>query len=101
MYIYTAYIYPDTYTHIMHHTHAHKLIHPLLYYTLYSHTIHLLTYLLIHHIYTICAYIAISAYDLKKAFPAAELVYTLSGHSGYEPDNIRELVAATERFKHR
>ena len=62
---------------------------------MYSHT-YLNTVYTIHTIYT-----AISAYDLKKAFPAAELVYTLSGHSGYEPENIRELVAATERFKHR
>ena len=43
----------------------------------------------------------ISAYDLKKAFPEARLVYTLTGHSGFEKEIIQELVKATEEFKHR
>lgn len=42
---------------------------------------------------------AVSAFDLKLALPEAELRYTLAGHSGLEPENIRELVAATDRFK--
>lgn len=42
---------------------------------------------------------AVSAFDLKLALPDAELRYTLAGHSGLEPENIRELVAATDRFK--
>jgi hypothetical protein len=35
----------------------------------------------------------------SKAFPEAELKITLAGHSGMEKENIRELVAATEKFK--
>ena len=34
-----------------------------------------------------------------KAFPEAEMKITLAGHSGMEKENIRELVAATEKFK--
>ena len=41
---------------------------------------------------------ALSAYDLKLALPEAELRYTLAGHSGFEPENIRALVAATDKF---
>lgn len=41
----------------------------------------------------------ISAYELKKAFPEAELVYTITGHSGFEKDIIKELVGAADRFK--
>ena len=44
---------------------------------------------------------AVSAYDLKTAFPEAELIYTLTGHSGFEKLIIEELVKATERFKNR
>ncbi len=42
---------------------------------------------------------AVSAHDLKEVFPEAELVYTLTGHSGFERDIISELVGATDRFK--
>lgn len=42
---------------------------------------------------------AISAYDLKQVFPEAELIYTLTGHSGFEKEIIKELVGATEKFK--
>ena len=34
-----------------------------------------------------------------QAFPEADLRITLAGHSGMEIENIRELVAATEKFK--
>jgi len=34
-----------------------------------------------------------------QAFPEAELTVTLAGHSGFEKENIAELVKATERFK--
>ena len=34
-----------------------------------------------------------------QAFPEADLKITLAGHSGMEVENIRELVAATEKFK--
>src|SRR5262249_7593123 len=44
---------------------------------------------------------AISAYDLHKALPHSEIVYTITGHSGFEPDIIKHLVAATEKFKNR
>lgn len=40
-----------------------------------------------------------SAYELKLGLPEADLRYTLAGHSGFEKENIRELVAATDRFK--
>jgi proline iminopeptidase len=43
---------------------------------------------------------AISAYDLHKAHPKSEIVYTLTGHSGFEKEIIHHLVAATEKFKH-
>jgi proline iminopeptidase len=41
-----------------------------------------------------------SAYDLHKAFPEAEFKITITGHSGFEPDIIHELVSATDRFKY-
>jgi len=44
---------------------------------------------------------AISAYDLHKALPESEIVYTLTGHSGFETEIIKNLVKATEKFKHR
>ena len=40
-----------------------------------------------------------SAYDLKQVFPEADLRVTLSGHSGFEALNIKELVDATNKFK--
>ncbi len=42
---------------------------------------------------------AISAYELQKAFPEAELNVTLTGHSGFEKDIIAGLVAATDKYK--
>ena len=36
---------------------------------------------------------------IRQAFPEADLKITLAGHSGMEKENIRELVAATEKFK--
>lgn len=42
---------------------------------------------------------AISAYDLHKALPKSEIVYTLTGHSGFEKEIIDNLVKATEKFK--
>lgn len=42
-----------------------------------------------------------SACDLKKMLPHAELTYTLAGHSGYETETIKVLVAATEKFKYK
>ena len=42
---------------------------------------------------------AVSAHDLKAVLPGADLRYTLAGHSGFEKENIRELVAALDRFK--
>lgn len=44
---------------------------------------------------------AISAYELKQAFPEAEITYTLTGHSGFEREIIENLVKATEKFKTR
>ena len=41
----------------------------------------------------------VSAYELKKVFPEAELVFTLTGHSGFEKQIIAELVKATDKFK--
>ncbi|CAE7553527.1 PIP [Symbiodinium microadriaticum] len=41
-----------------------------------------------------------SAYDLKKAFPEADLKVTVSGHSAFEPGNTHELVKATDRLKY-
>ena len=43
---------------------------------------------------------AVSAYDLHQALPHAQIVYTLSGHSGFEPEIVSELVKATEKFKY-
>eukprot|EP01041_Mallomonas_annulata_P005151 gene5151-10293_t len=42
---------------------------------------------------------AVSAVELKEAFPEAELIVTLAGHSGYETENIKYLVEACETFK--
>ena len=42
---------------------------------------------------------AVTAYDLKQAFPEAEMTVTLTGHSGFEVDIIAALVAATDKFK--
>lgn len=42
---------------------------------------------------------AVSAYDLKRAFPEAVLTVTLTGHSGFEKDIIAELVRATDGFR--
>ncbi len=40
-----------------------------------------------------------NAWDLKRAFPEAELVITAdAGHSAFEPANVDALVAATERY---
>lgn len=41
----------------------------------------------------------ISAYELKSKLPNAELVMTLTGHSGMEGEIIESLVAACEKFK--
>ena len=41
----------------------------------------------------------VSAYELHKGLPNSELVYTLTGHSGFETEIIKELVKATEKFK--
>lgn len=42
-----------------------------------------------------------SAYDLQQAFPELELNVTLTGHSGFEPEIIEQLVKATDKFKTR
>jgi len=43
-----------------------------------------------------------SAWDLKKAFPEADLkIVADSGHTAMDPGNLHELVMATEKFKHR
>ena len=44
---------------------------------------------------------AVSAHDLKKAMPSAELHYTLTGHSGFEIEIIKRLVEATDKFKNK
>ena len=41
----------------------------------------------------------ISAYDLKKAFPEADLTVTITGHSAFEPDITDKLVNITDRLK--
>ena len=40
-----------------------------------------------------------SAYDLKRVFPEAELMITLAGHSAFEEMNTHELVKITDRLK--
>lgn len=42
---------------------------------------------------------AVSAFDLKKAFPEADLHITLTGHSSFEKEIIEKLVAATDAFR--
>ncbi len=44
---------------------------------------------------------AISAHELHKALPHSEIVYTLTGHSGFEKEIIENLVKATEKYKTR
>ncbi len=40
-----------------------------------------------------------NAWDLHQAWPKADLrISPLSGHSGFEAENIDALVAATDRF---
>lgn len=42
----------------------------------------------------------VSAYDLAKAWPSADLkIVPLAGHSAFEPDIVHELVLATDRYK--
>lgn len=44
---------------------------------------------------------AMSAWDLHKAWPEAELqMIATAGHSAFDPANTAALVAATDRFKH-
>ncbi|HVU05886.1 MAG TPA: prolyl aminopeptidase [Polyangiaceae bacterium] len=41
----------------------------------------------------------VSAWELKKAFPEADLrIVPDAGHSAFEPGNVHELVSATDRF---
>ena len=44
---------------------------------------------------------AVSAYDLHARLPQSELVVTLAGHSGFEVENIKELVKAADKFKNK
>lgn len=44
---------------------------------------------------------AVSAYELEQKLPNAEIVITLSGHSGFEVPIINALVDASEKFKHK
>lgn len=46
-----------------------------------------------------CVCPAVSAYDLKQAFPELEMHITLTGHSGFETEIIEKLVQATDKFK--
>lgn len=41
----------------------------------------------------------VTAHELKQAFPEAELVWTITGHSGFEKEIIDRLCEATEKFK--
>lgn len=43
---------------------------------------------------------AMTAFDLKKKLPDAKIVYTITGHSGFETEIIKELVSATDAVKH-
>jgi len=43
---------------------------------------------------------ALSAWDLKKAFPEAELNIVLAGHSAACPEITKHLVQATDKFKY-
>ena len=41
-----------------------------------------------------------SAWDLHRAWPQADLrIVPDAGHSAFEPGNVHELVAATDRFR--
>jgi proline iminopeptidase len=40
-----------------------------------------------------------TAYDLKQAFPEAELRVVIAGHSAFEPEITNELVRATDEWK--
>jgi proline iminopeptidase len=42
---------------------------------------------------------AVSAFDLHRALPSAQLHVTMAGHSGFEEETIRRLVAATDAFR--
>jgi proline iminopeptidase len=46
-----------------------------------------------------CVCPAVSAHDLKVAFPELEMNITLTGHSGFETEIIEKLVQATDKFK--
>ena len=53
---------------------------------------------IVHGRYDVVCPIA-NAWDLKHAWPAAELVISpTSGHSAFEPENIDALVRATDKF---
>ncbi|MGH8115895.1 MAG: alpha/beta hydrolase, partial [Rhodanobacteraceae bacterium] len=42
----------------------------------------------------------LSAWDLHRAWPGADLrIVPNAGHSAFEPGNVHELVAATDRFR--
>lgn len=56
---------------------------------------------IVHGRYDMCTPVFI-AWDLKKAWPSADLrIVADSGHAVTEPGLVAEMVAATERFKHR
>lgn len=44
---------------------------------------------------------AISAHELHKALPNSNIVYTITGHSGFEQDIIKQLVKFTDSYKYR
>jgi len=43
----------------------------------------------------------VSAWDLKKAFPEAELEVVMAGHSAMDPEVTSHLVQATDKYKNR
>lgn len=42
---------------------------------------------------------AVSAYELHRRLSNSKMVVTVAGHSANDPENVRELVRATEKFK--
>jgi proline iminopeptidase len=42
---------------------------------------------------------AVSAFELKKNLPTADIFYTITGHASSEKEIIEKLVEATDKFK--
>lgn len=60
---------------------------------------HIPTYIVQGRYDVVCP--AVSAHELKEGLPEAEITYTLTGHSAFEPEIIENLVRITDKLKNK